>query len=156
MNYYAGIGSRQTPDGVLALMERSARRLSQDGFILRSGGARGADSAFAAGTTPQQRVIYTANDDIPSWAFQTVDAYHPAPQRLSSYARRLHARNAMILLGADGHTPVRFILCWTPGGQITGGTGQALRIALHKGIPVFNLFYEEIRDRLNAYISQPA
>ena len=32
-----------------------------------------------------------------------------------------------------------FVLCWTPYGAAAGGTGQALRIAEHHHIPVFNL-----------------
>lgn len=29
-------------------------------------------------------------------------------------------------------------MCWTPEGKITGGTGQALRIAKHYEIPILN------------------
>lgn len=35
----------------------------------------------------------------------------------------------MILFGRDGNATVDYIICWTPGGAIKGGTGQALRIA---------------------------
>lgn len=46
---YAGIGSRNTPEPVLALMQRCATRLEVLGYTLRSGGANGADSSFEAG-----------------------------------------------------------------------------------------------------------
>lgn len=36
---YAGIGSRNTPEPVLALMQRCATRLEVLGYTLRSGGA---------------------------------------------------------------------------------------------------------------------
>jgi hypothetical protein len=45
-------------------------------------------------------------------------------------------------------------LCWTPDGSLdgqgrrVGGTGQALRIAHHHGIPVFNLARLEHLQRL--------
>lgn len=148
---YAGIGSRETPEPILALMQRCAKALSTEGYILRSGGARGADLAFSSGAHPRMRIIYTAKDLIPSWAFDTVDKFHPAPDRFSFYARRLYARNAMILLGADGRTPVHFVLCWTPQARVTGGTGQALRIAQAHGIPVFNFANDEHHTRLETY-----
>ena len=45
------------------------------------------------------------------------------------------------MLGDDLDQPVSFVVCWTPGGEVTGGTGQALRIAADPqyNIPVFNL-----------------
>jgi predicted NAD-dependent protein-ADP-ribosyltransferase YbiA (DUF1768 family) len=46
---YAGIGSRETPPGILAYMTETASKLEGMGYILNSGGARGADSAFADG-----------------------------------------------------------------------------------------------------------
>ena len=47
--YYTGVGSRETPKDVLDLMEKIAYKLSKKGWILRSGGAEGADSAFFQG-----------------------------------------------------------------------------------------------------------
>lgn len=49
------------------------------------------------------------------------------------------ARNAHQLLGNSLKSPSLFILCWTDGGRVTGGTGQALRMAPDLGIPVINL-----------------
>lgn len=46
---YAGIGSRNTPNGTLNIMDRLGAFLAREGWILRSGGARGADSSFEAG-----------------------------------------------------------------------------------------------------------
>lgn len=48
---YAGIGSRRTPDDVLEVMSRFAALLGANGYILRSGGAAGADSAFEEGAS---------------------------------------------------------------------------------------------------------
>lgn len=47
--YYAGVGSRETPEDVLQLMRQFAIKLANLGWVLRSGGAPGADSAFEAG-----------------------------------------------------------------------------------------------------------
>ena len=47
--YYAGIGSRNTPNEILSLLTSLAEQLALKGYILRSGGAKGADSAFEKG-----------------------------------------------------------------------------------------------------------
>jgi hypothetical protein len=46
---YAGIGSRETPTHILALMTKTADQLAKDGWLLRSGHAPGADMAFETG-----------------------------------------------------------------------------------------------------------
>lgn len=57
MKFYTGIGSRSTPDDVLALMERAAAWLAAQGWTLRSGHAAGADRAFECGAGTES-VIY--------------------------------------------------------------------------------------------------
>src|SRR5215217_6010795 len=47
--FYTGIGSRKTPRSVMNEMTEIARVLEEHGYILRSGGAGGADSAFEKG-----------------------------------------------------------------------------------------------------------
>lgn len=56
------------------------------------------------------------------------------------------------MLGADLHSPSKFIVCWTRDGGATGGTGQALRIADHYEIPVFNLFDPGAALRLKTFV----
>lgn len=131
-------------------MTRISGLLTKVGYVLRSGGATGADTAFELGSAGA--IVFTADDPIPQWAFDTVDKYHPVANELTYYERRLHARNAMILLGAAGCTPVEFVVCWTPGGKVTGGTGQALRIAKDLGIRVYNLYNHEDRMDIESII----
>ena len=69
--------------------------------------------------------------------------YHPAWDRCSAAAKKFHGRNCYQILGYDLHTPTKFVLCWTPGGKITGGTGQALRIAKDLNIRVFNMAHHD-------------
>ena len=65
--YFAGIGSRETPQDILKLMTKSAYRLEQLGYVLRSGGARGADKAFELGVMNlKNRRIYTAGRKRPT------------------------------------------------------------------------------------------
>lgn len=142
MNLYAGIGSRETPDIFLTMMEEYAALLYKKlEYILRSGGAKGADSAFEKGCDSVQgtKEIFRAQDAT-SEAIELASKYHPAWDRCNDYAKALHGRNMLIILGKDLNTPVDFILCWTPGGKAVGGTGQALRVAIDYEIPVYNLY----------------
>ncbi len=48
--YYAGIGARKdVPADTLRIMSLLANKLESEGWILRSGGAEGSDSAFLSG-----------------------------------------------------------------------------------------------------------
>tara|TARA_Y100000310_G_scaffold248458_1_gene254282 strand:- start:909 stop:1349 length:441 start_codon:yes stop_codon:yes gene_type:complete len=138
MKYYAGIGSRKTPSYILERMTREAERYEQLHYYLRSGGAVGADQAFEAGAGVHKHIIL-ANHATPE-AISLAEQFHPAWDRCTSYAKMLHGRNMMILLGYDLNTPVEFVMCWTDQGKVTGGTGQAIRAAEHYNIPVYNLY----------------
>lgn len=145
MKYYAGIGSRETPHEVKEEMYRISKTLALAGYTLRSGGAIGADKIFARGAeeshvdegSPRPRIYRPSN--VTFEAVAMASEYHPAWDRCNAFARKLHGRNCMIVLGDKLDTPVDFIVCWTEGGKITGGTGQALRMAKKLGITVHNL-----------------
>ena len=142
MKHYAGIGSRETPEDILQRMTKCAKVMQKKGWTLRSGGAKGADSAFERGAG-NNKEIFTANGYIPLWTNVMTDYFHPAPDKLSDYARKLMNRNSLILLGQDGNTPVDFVVCWTKDGKASGGTGQCLRMAQYFGIKVFNFYSED-------------
>lgn len=162
MRRYAGIGSRETPQDVLDRMTEIAIFLRDKGFVLRSGGAAGADSAFEAGSGHSKEIFLpwegynhktgTVPPDTPE-AKRLVTEFHPASERLSSGAMRLMMRNGNILLGADLDEPVDFVVCWTKDGRASGGTGQAMRIAKNVGIPIFNLFHEDAERHVRARAS---
>lgn len=138
--YYAGVGSRDTPLGVCDHMTDIATWLSRGGFILRSGGARGADRAFEAGAGGDCELFLTADGARPELdAF--VDPYHPNPKAISGYARPYLRRNACQVLGRFPLESPRssFVLCWTPGGQVVGGTGHTIRLAHAFSVPVINI-----------------
>ncbi len=151
---YAGIGSRATPPPVLEAMTTMAAWLARRGWHLHSGGAAGADTAFAAGAPPGHRTVFLpwpgyrgcGGPDcrtLPPERMRTGLAIaadlHPAWYRCSPAARTLHARNTAILLGEQADTPVHAVVAWTSQGRIAGGTGQGIRIARRYGIPVLNL-----------------
>ena len=143
MRSYAGIGSRKTPTDILAVMTELAMWLEGLRWLLRSGGAQGADIAFEAGALgiatrrrPRKRIFKAK--DCTRGAIEHASLHHPAWDRCSHYAKALHGRNSMIMLGRNLDDPVDMVICWTPDGLTTGGTGQALRIAQSMNIPVFN------------------
>ena len=156
--FFAGIGSRNTPPEILKMMEEISIMLDKRGFTLRSGGAVGADAAFARGTKKAQiwipwegfgcdldsshdiKVIDENDED----AFQSVDNYHPNGKKLKKYVRFLMARNFRQIIGLNEPNS-KFVICWTPDGsedgrgKKSGGTGQALEIAKDFEIPIYNL-----------------
>ncbi len=171
---YAGIGSRETPPAVLDLMARAASWLAGERWVLRTGMAVGADQAFYRGASEHGALelylpwpAFEADARIAGGAEQFVlgqptraayelaARFHPAWSRLGQGVRRLHARNCHQVLGPDLVHPACFVLCWTPDGSVdgrgrrVGGTGQALRIAHHHGIAVFNLARADHAERVS-------
>ena len=146
---YAGFGSRKTPEAILFKMEEIAKKLSELGYTLRSGGAIGADSAFEKGASKKEIFL---SKDATKEAQDFSSRFHPLWEMLDPYVRGLHARNAMIMLGQDLIEPVEFGVCWTPNGEVLGGTGQALRIAENKGIKIYNLAIEKDLENLREFV----
>lgn len=151
---YTGIGSRATPPEVLGLMTRAAFALLKRSYVLRSGHAIGADSAFERGAGSAAQIFLP----VPGWrdsasnfhvgtlgaelwgrAREVAAAHHPAFAGLSRFVQDLHTRNVFQVLGPALDSPSEFVLCWTADGEASGGTGQALRIATTHGVPVYNL-----------------
>jgi len=168
---YAGIGARQTPDPLLAQLEELGARLARLGWTLRTGMSPGADQAFYRGALGAggDVELYLPCPDFQAQArladergrvrvserptraavalaarFYMAAAGEAWPT-LGDCARALLARDVHQVLGRDLDSPVRFVVCWTPGGgrdgrdPRSGGTGQALRIAAARSLPVFNI-----------------
>lgn len=138
--YYAGIGSRQTPPDILSLMREVAEALESMGYTLRSGGAQGADTAFAQSVIDKE--IFRPEDATPQ-AIEMASRHHPAWHNCKPYVRSLHGRNAQIVMGRELDKPVRFVVCWTYKGNMQGGTALGMRIASAHDIDVYNLAIQE-------------
>jgi len=158
---YTGIGSRETPDAILTLMAKIAYTLAQNDWTLRSGHAPGADQAFEHGAKEAKgkMEIYlpwsgfegahgdgksyftTFNPDLgcDPEAIRVAAQFHPAWDKCSIGAKKLHVRNVYLIGGRDLNTAPDMVICWTKDGKREGGTGQALRIAEHLQIPIFDL-----------------
>lgn len=156
--YYAGIGSRQTPESSRNLINDIARQLDRQGYTLRSGGADGADTFFELAAKRCQIFLpwRRFNDrDVPvEFQSPSQDAIDLACEVINDFDRRpqpvqmLLARNMHQVLGLTLDAPVDFIVCWTPGGKVQGGTAHAIRLAGLRDIPVYNLARPNDRDTL--------
>ena len=165
---YTGIGSRNTPQDILDLIDLIALKLEKNGYILRSGGANGADLAFEWNVSHKEIYLPWRNFNgssssftIPSIeAFNMAKPHHPNWDNLSPAVKKLMARNAHQVLGRDLNDASQFVLCWTPDGcengetrsSRTGGTGLAIALASSLNIPVYNLANAETLDRLRDYV----
>lgn len=172
---YTGIGARKTPGNILHSMVQVGAHMYNAGHTLRSGGAQGADRAFeigadqARGATenagtynpPELKHIYLPSRDfngsnspfftVSQEAKRVAGLFHPAWNRCNDFVQNLMGRNAYQMLGFDLDTPSDFVICWTPKGEVVGGTGQALRMASYYGIPIINmggLTLDQVNDRL--------
>lgn len=163
--YYTGIGSRKAPEKILNIMSEIGN-VFKDNYILRSGGAPGADLAFEKHLNYQQCDIFLPwkgfNDhkstlyNIIDPAFEIAALHHPYWQHLKPSTRKLMARNVHQVLGMMLDRPSDFLICWTPDGATkkeeitkdTGGTGLAIAVADQYHVPVFNLQNESVLDTL--------
>jgi hypothetical protein len=153
--YYAGIGSRETPQDILKVMQTVGRMLAARGWVLRSGHADGADMAFERGCDQMggEKEIYlpwyrfngssSRLHKIPDWAFEQASEIHPNWQYLKAPVKKLHARNILQIMGPSEDSPlVEVVLCWTPDGRAIGGTATALALAATLSIDIVNMASE--------------
>lgn len=167
---YAGIGSRKTPFAFASRMRNIAAVLECRGWLLHSGGAPRADTWFEEGVrdTANARIFlpwagfnnhYEQHDElfndrvyVCERAHEIARQFHPAYHRLDAAGRLLMGRNSYQVLGPTLDKPVTCVVCWTPDGRASGGTGQALRIAAAYDVPVFNLHDPTAIVRLETFV----
>lgn len=169
--FYAGIGSRETPEEIKTMMTNISSQLEKSGWLLSSGGAQGADQAFEDGVSSIEanRIILATNGNHGKWASQgyivftdlspDVQQYckdivfkiHPAPDKLKPFPLLLHSRNVIQIMGEDLNTWVKFVLYYAQEdkyGVPKGGTRTAVLLAKSLGIPAFNMLHDEVIQRL--------
>lgn len=153
---YTGIGSRNLSKDQYKFCKNIAKEMAIHGWILRSGGAPGADSAFEEGCNEVdgEKEIFLPwhgfNNNRSKYFSPTLEAYdmarkfHPNYSSLSSGTIKLMARNSHQIFGKNMNESVNIVLysaLETQCGIVLGGTGQAVRIAKYYKIPVINLYY---------------
>lgn len=164
---YAGIGSRETPLNIQQQIVDIGFQLGQSGWLLRSGHADGADQAFEEGAISVRGKMeiflpWPGFNDAPKGGsyitrkltpelLDYAKQFHPAWDKCSNAAKSMHARNVCQIMGEDGNQLVDLVICWTKNGKGGGGTGQALRIAKHHKIPIFDLALPDAPEKLCKY-----
>lgn len=174
--YYTLIGSRSTPPEVFDKLVQIAKYLKQLGYIVRSGGADGADTAAEVGAGYENLNIYlpwerfngrssSARGYIDASKLKTyheaqviAENTHPAWERCSRGAKGLHTRNVYQILGSKLDEPSEFVVCWAEpvgrSGQVKGGTATAVKLAISHNIPVFNLYFEDDLVNLRQFVKE--
>lgn len=148
--FYAGIGSRATPDNVCQAMTALARVLHDLGYTLRSGHADGADLAFEAGAGDLKEIFLpwagfnggnSRFTEPTEAAIEVSRKLFPHFPGVSRGTRMLISRNMHQVLGPEiGISPrSEFVVCWTVDGKLKGGTAYAMKAAKYYDIPIFNL-----------------
>lgn len=168
MLYYAGIGSRKTPDDILDLMTGIAGKLSLQDYTLRSGHADGADQAFELGAFGKAEIYlpwqgFNKDREIlgeailpQAWATPIAEKAHPRWKYLSRSAKLLHARNVHQIFGKEIFSEKSvFVVCWTKNAKGEGGTGQAIRLCKDLAIPVFDLADPSVYEKLWSFAHTP-
>lgn len=159
--YYAGIGSRETPLSFMPLIKEVVEILNKKDYILRSGGAQGADSFFEKYALKKEIFLpwkdFNNNksdlySDPHPLAIEMAKTFHPNYEALSEAAKRLMARNSQQIFGEDMKSPVEFVVCWTKDGKMIGGTSQALRISKEYNISIYNIALKNDVEKLLSHI----
>ena len=86
-------------------------------------------------------------------ALEIASQNHPNFNTLTETVKKLMSRNTSQILGNGKSTEeTELLICWTPDGAknktttSTGGTGQAIRLAIDNNIPILNVYHQT--DRL--------
>lgn len=152
-------------------MTRIAEKLRSQGYVLRSGGADGADLAFERGAGNKKQIFlpwkrFNGNEsefcNVPQKVIDFSLDFHPNGAHLRPGVQKIMGRNAQQVLGPDLDEPSKFLICWTPFETEAalelknkiGGTGQAIRIARAHDIPIYNLREEETWERMERFVSE--
>lgn len=170
---YAGIGSRSITQEERETIKRVAYKLSFKATVY-SGNADGADIAFQEGSEgncvvflpwrnfnrakydlTKSRECYVVGQE--SEGLKAIEEFHPAPHNLSFGARSCLCRNYYQICGYRDVGQVRFVVCCAnvdSNGEVSGGTGHAVRIAKANNIPVFNIRQEGWRNSLKQFLRE--
>lgn len=153
MKVYTGIGSQETPGHICYAETKIAEVLYELGYTLRSGAARGSDTAFELGAGEEKEIYLpwkgfaNSKSELYLKNLEKVDVAYDIARRLyqnhfhSSASQKLHTRNVYQVLGKQLDDPSEFVICYTEANpdKRRGGTCLGMNLAFELGIPVYNL-----------------
>ena len=167
MRTYAGIGSKTINGIIKNEFMKIGSKLATLGYILRSGGSKGADLAFEQGCDAANGlkevfvpwVRFNGNKStlilpqaIPELVVSiTQQVLYPHWNKVSEKMRRLYARNVYQILGEDLNSPAKFVVCYTEKSyndlMIIDETLFSPKLAEQYNIPVYNFFVRGAREQ---------
>ena len=109
----------------------------------------------------KQQAVNIASEIHPKWSLdlKVESGEIPKPKNwkpMKQGAKHLHTRNVYQLLGQDLSTPSRFVICYAEPkgkeGHVKGGTATAVKLGIDNGVEIINLYHEEQRKRVEAWI----
>ena len=156
---FTGIGSRSLPMEYKFVLKKCGTLLKKMGYLCRTGTATGSDALFRELFKNEKLEVY-GPEDAKEWCFKEILNHMPSDRMgfdtMKENTQKLLARNMMQILGENGDDPVQFVLCYAPSlnykDSSSGGTGYAIRCALHHNIPVFNIFSDEDGKRFIKFL----
>lgn len=101
---------------------------------------------------PNKHLAIALNSTDKREMAQIASRLHPNWDACDTYAREMHTRNVAQILGGQLDKPVNAVITWCEVDnylQPIGGTATAIKLALEKGIPVFNLNTSDKKAVLN-------
>lgn len=163
--YYTGVGSRDISSEEYSLIVKIAERMSDLGYVLRTGGAQGSDSAFMEGCrniNPNMMEVWspwvgfckgetdtlTLDEKGLARQFFIKKGIIPWFDDMKQGAKRLHERNYFQVVGRLPLSKVCIFCSDEEKGEPVGGTRSAVLTARNFGVPTYNLRNEGQRDNL--------
>lgn len=158
-----GIGSRNVSKGLFCFIYENGKQYADNGLHLRTGDAIGSDTAFINAWNDsccksfyvpnvnriKSKYHILGNDKQFDEAKKLVESIRPHVKKLDDYSRYLHYRNAFQVLGLNLNQPSDMIVCYAEpvnSKSVRGGTNTAVQIAHKYNIPVYNLWYDEVKE----------
>ena len=155
MKYVTIIGSRSITVQEENILKEIAQKYHNLGYILRSGGANGADSIVNEFENKEIYIPWNGFNNfehngesvfelsrIPGSldAIRAARRVHPAPHKLTMASEKLHGRNYFQVFGQNGiASELVLFVADEVDGEVCGGTRTAVTLAREAGIETINL-----------------
>ena len=166
---YAGIGNPKAPPNIVAQCKELGHYLSEREFTLRTGGGKTEVEEAFEDTTENKELFLPwkkFNDKeskICHYDQSVADIakrLQPGYEGLEFWRQSFFNRTVGLMLGKNGKSPVRLLICWSQDGvehakdrtSSTGFIGIAISAAGLLRIPVFNLKNENTVSRIKLYV----
>lgn len=157
------IGSREAPESELVKIGQIAEFFAKKGWVLRTGGAIGCDSAGlagfrkVAGSKIELYLPWQGYEDHYGGILWSQENWNEAAKlhlhwdTMKLNSKIFHSRNVAIALGVDNEQPADVVVCWTLNGEAVGGSAMVISVAKQRKIKLFNLGESKGLDKLRKF-----